>query len=166
MKTLHRFDDPVVNEEIGSIDYTVNEKRKKMLRVILKGKKGIHYTQLVKKTVIDKDDSDIDEVYIITNRLTEAARDIVISDDSLSYISPNILNPFSITELKYVIDERIIDLEKLIDEKNPEFSDFKSQIDVIKKNAKFHATMNWHDLLLEDLNTLISVQDEQKTEVN
>lgn len=138
-----------------------------MLRVILKGKKGTQYTQLVKHTVIEKDDSDIDEVYLIANRLTDAARDIVVSDDSMSYISPNILNPFSIDELKYVIDVRVMELEKIVDEKDTELFDFNSQIDVVKKNAKFHATMNWHDLLLEDLNTLISIQDElQKMEVN
>jgi hypothetical protein len=52
---------------------------------------------------------------------------------------------------------------KEIDEKMANvmvFKETKFQIELIKKNAKFHAKMKWHDLLLEDLFALISIQSE------
>ncbi len=56
MKTLHGFDNPVLNEEMGSIDYTVDEKEKKMLRVLMESEKKTRYVQLVKQTIEEKDD--------------------------------------------------------------------------------------------------------------
>ena len=159
MKTLHGFDNPVLNEEMGSIDYVVDEKEKKMLRVLMESEKQTRDVQLVKQTIEDKEDSNIDEVFIVTNRLTTGARDIVTSDDSLSLLTPNLLNPFSLSELTFVIQEKLNEIEEQMT-KLLIFKEKKFQIEVIKKNAKFHAIMKWHDLLLEDLSSLISIQNE------
>ena len=166
MKTLHGFDNPVLNEEMGSIDYTIDEKEKKMLRVLMESEKQTRCVQLVKQTIEEKADSNIDEIFIITNRLTNGAWDIVMSDDSVSYISPKLLNPFSLSELMFVIEtklkeleEQIVDLVVLVET--------RFQIEVIKKNAKFHATMKWHDLVQEDLFQLIEIQNDlNKMEVH
>jgi hypothetical protein len=158
MKTLHGFENPVLNEEMGSIDYTVDEKEKKMLRVLMKSEKQARYAQLVKQTIEEKEDNNIDEVFIVTNRLTKGARDIVTSDDSVSYISPNLLNPFSLSELTFVFQEKLKEIEEQIANLMV-LKETRFQIEVIKKNAKFHATMKWHDLLLEDLSALISIQN-------
>ena len=112
MKTLHGFDNPVLNEEMGSIDYTVDEKEKKMLRVLMESEKQTRYVQLVKQTIEEKDDSNIDEIFIITNRLTKGARDIVTSDDSVSFITPKLMNPFSLSELTFVIQEKLKEIEE------------------------------------------------------
>ena len=159
MKTLHGFDNPVLNEEMGSIDYSVDEKEKKMLRVLLESKKQARYVQQVKKTIEEKKESNIDEVFIVTNRLTKGARDIVTSDDSISYISPQLLNPFSLSELTFVVQEKLKEFEEQMANLMV-LKETRFQIEVIKKNAKFHATMKWHDLLLEDLSTLIAMQNE------
>ena len=159
MKTLHGFDNPVLNEEMGSIDYTVDEKEKKMLRVLMESEKQTRYVQLVKQTIEEKDDSNIDEIFIITNRLTKGARDIVTSDDSVSFITPKLMNPFSLSELTFVIQEKLKEIEEQM-AKLLVLEETRFQIEVIKKNAKFHATMKWHHLLHEDLSALISIQNE------
>ena len=159
MKTLHGFDNPVLNEEMGSIDYTIDEKEKKMLRVLLEGEKQTRYVQLVKQTMEEKEDNNIDEVFIVTKRLTKVARDIVTSDDSVSYLSPQLLNPFSLRELTFVIQEKLKELEEQIVDLVV-LEETRFQIEVIKKNAKFHATMKWHDLVLEDLFQLLEIQND------
>ena len=159
MKTLHGFDDPVLNEEIGSIDYTVDEKDKKMLRVLLENDKQARHVQMVKHTIEEKEDTDIDEVFFVTNRFTKGARDIITSEDSLSYISPNLLHPFSIGEMMFVLDELLNELDQQIED-SVVLEETKYQIEVIKKNAKFHAVMKWNDLLQEDLSQLIEIQDD------
>ena len=158
MKTLHGFDNPILNEEMGSIDYIVDEKEKKMLRVLLESEKQARYIQQIKQTIEEKNDSNIDEVFIVTNRLTKGAKDIVTSDDSVSYITPKLLNPFSLNELMFVVQEKLKEIEEQIADLLV-LKETKFQIEVIKKNAKFHATMKWHDLLLEDLSALISMQN-------
>lgn len=159
MKTLHGFDDPVVNEEIGSIDY-LDEEEKKMLRVLLEGEKQTKYAQLVKQTVEEAETTDIDEVFIIANKLTKTARELVTSNDSVSYISPNIWQPFSVTELKYVIEQKLKHLETQVDKD----SELYNQIETAKRNTDFHASMKWHDLLMEDLSTLVSIEEELQPE--
>ena len=159
LKTLHGFDNPVLNEEMGSIDYTIDEKEKKMLRVLMESEKQTRCVQLVKQIIEEKKDSNIDEVIIVTNRLTKGARDIVTSDDSVSYISPKLLNPFSLSELTFVVQEKLKEIEEQMANLMV-LKETKFQIEVIKKNAKFHATMKWHDLLREDLSSLISIQNE------
>ena len=159
MKTLHGFDNPILNEEMGSIDYTVDEKEKKMLRVLMESEKKTRYVQLVKQTIEEKDDSNIDEIFIVTNRLTKGARDIVTSDDSVSFITPKRMNPFSLSELTFVIQEKLKEIEEQM-AKLLVLEETRYQIEVIKKNAKFHATMKWHHLLHEDLSALISIQNE------
>jgi hypothetical protein len=159
MKILHGFDDPVINEEIGSIDYMDDEERK-MLRVIKDGGKSTRYVHLVQQTVEDAEATKIDEVFIVTNKLTSSARKIVKSNKSVSFISPNIWQPFSLTELKYVID---IKLSHLLG--NDELgSEMLEQIETVKRNAGFHVSMKWNDLLMEDLSTLISIEEELHTE--
>ena len=166
MKTLHGFDNPVLNEEMGSIDYTVDEKEKKMLRVLMESEKQTRCVQLVKQIIEEKADSNIDEIFIITNRLTKGARDIVTSDDSVSYISPKLLNPFSLSELMFVIETKLKELEEQIVDLVV-LEETRFQIEVIKKNAKFHATMKWHDLVQEDLFQLIEIQNDlNKMEVH
>ena len=105
MKTLHGFDNPVLNEETRSIDYSVDDKEKKMLRVLMKSEKQTRDVKRLKQTIQDREDSNIDEVFIVTNRLTKGARDIVTSDDSLSLLTPKLLNPFSLSELTFVVQE-------------------------------------------------------------
>ena len=166
MKTLHGFDNPVLNEEMGSIDYTIDEKEKKMLRVLMESEKQTRYVQLVKQTIEEKADSNIDEIFIITNRLTKGARDIVTSDDSVSYISPKRSNPFSLSELMFVIETKLKELEEQIVDLVV-LEETRFQIELIKKNAKFHATMKWHDLVQEDLFQLIEIQNDlNKMEVH
>ena len=166
MKTLHGFDNPVLNEEMGSIDYTIDEKEKKMLRVLMESEKQTRCVQLVKQIIEEKDDSNIDEIFIITNRLTKGARDIVTSDDSVSYISPKRSNPFSLSELMFVIETKLKELEEQIVDLVV-LEETRFQIEVIKKNAKFHATMKWHDLVQEDLFQLIEIQNDlNKMEVH
>jgi hypothetical protein len=159
MKTLHGFDNPVLNEEMGSIDYTVDEKEKKMLRVLMESENQTRDVQLVKQTIEEKEDSNIDEIFIVSNRLTKGARDIVTSDDSVSFITPILMNPFSLSELTFVIQEKLKEIEEQIADLFV-LEETRVQIEVIKKNAKFHATMQWHHLLLEDLSALISIQNE------
>jgi hypothetical protein len=143
---------------MGSIDYIVDEKEKKMLRVLLKSEKQARYVQQIKQTIEEKNDSNIDEVFIVTNRLTKGAKDIVTSDDSVSYLTPKLLNPFSLNELMFVVQEKLKEIEEQIADLLV-LKETKFQIEVIKKNAKFHATMKWHYLLLEYLSALISMQN-------
>jgi hypothetical protein len=159
MKTLHGFDDPVINEEIGSIDY-MDEDESKMLRVLIEGEKQIRYANLVQQTVEEAETTQIDEVYIVTNKLTSTARKIVKSNKSVSFISPNIWQPFSLSELKYVIDNKISHLLGSED-LGPEMFE---QVKTVRKNARFHASMKWNELLMEDLSTLISIEEELKQE--
>jgi len=159
MKTLHGFDDPVVNEEIGSIDY-MDEEEKKMLRVLLEGEKQTKYAHMVKQTVEEAETTDIDEIFIVANKLTQTAREFLTSNDSVSYISPKIWQPFSVTELKYVIETKLKQLETQVDKD----SELYNHIETVKRNTGFHASMKWHDLLMEDLSTLVSIEEEFQPE--
>ena len=161
MKTLHGFHDPVINKEIGSIDYMEEDKEKKLLRVLLKGENKTRYIQMVRQTIEETKTTDLDEAVIVTNKLTKNARSLVTSADSVSYISPKMWRPFTENELKYVIEKKIAQLEKQDDLS----TDVREQVDSVKRNASFHASMKWNDLLMEDLSTLLSIQDRLQTEV-
>ena len=171
MKTLHGFDDPVVNEEIGSLDYSVDDKGKKILRVLMEGEKQIKYTQIVRQTLEETESSEIDEVYIIANKLTSGAREIITNDDALSYITPMIVNPFSMDELLFVINkkelcEEVCGLKRDVHHcKGLLDNDHKCLIKQIAQNTVFHESMNWVELLREDLNRLIFYQNSVKLEV-
>jgi hypothetical protein len=155
MKTLHGFENPVVNNDIGSIDY-MDQDENKMLRVILEGDKQTRYAHMVKQTVDEAETTDVNEVIIISNKLTNTARKLVKSTESVSIISPKIWQPFSITELKYVLEKKINYLQDQVkDDPN-----LLEQIETVKRNAKFHASMKWNDLLMEDLSTLVSIENE------
>jgi len=173
MKTLHGFDDPEVNKNINAIDFTIDGKKKKMLRILLERGKQTKYSHLVKQTIMDAEELDIDETIIVSDRLTAGAKSIINNEDSLSYITPKTFNPFSIHELKTVMNEKLVKIcEKTCGSDrdthncNGLMKDGQvCSIYLISKNAAFHAKMKWSELLHEDLNQLISYQTSDKIEV-
>lgn len=165
MKTLHGFDNPVVNKEMGSIDYTAEEK--KILRVLMEGEKQTKFMQMVRQTVEEMENSEIDETIIVADKLTQGSRKLIKNEDALSFITPLIVNPFSRADLEHVMDERLAEVcGEVCGPKSDSNScsgvigdGHKCPIKLIVKNAIFHARMNWIELLLEDLNKLISYQN-------
>ena len=173
MKTLYGFDDPVVNKNMGTIDYTVDDKKKKMLRVLMEGENQIRFMQMARQTIEETKNSEIDETIIVANRLTEGARKLVKDEDALSYITPLVIHPFSIAELEFVLDERLTEVCGHVcgpkgdsDSCSGVIGDtHKCPVKRIVKNAVFHSRMNWSELLHEDLNHLISYQNSNEIEV-
>lgn len=171
MRILHGFDEPVVNEEVGSIDYTaLEEDDTKILRALVEDDGTISpgYVEKVRKTIDDVNETEVDEVLILANRFTPSARRILKEEDDVDYLSPNVVCPYSVSELVYAIQQKTMELCKLRCGQVPKSQDdcdgirdreYICPVRRISDDADFHAEMKWKEVLYDDFSLLMDLED-------
>lgn len=171
MKILHGYGEPVVNEDIGSIDYTaVEEDDTKMLRALVEedGTSSPGYVKEVSQTIEDVKETGVDEALILADRFTPSARRLLKEEDDVDYLSPRIVCPYSLSELVYAIHKKTVDLCKLRCGDVPEsredcggFSDgdYTCLVRRISDDADFHAEMSWREVLYHDFSSLMDLEE-------
>jgi len=179
MKSIESLNEPTINEEMGSIDYLIeDEKGKRLIRAMVDENNGAApaYVVHVRDTVNELDEK-YDEITIISKSITNAAHDIVTQEDNLSVITPNTKHNFNLIEVLSAIQKKTLDLCEIKCGKAPETKEdckgkkgrkYVCDIRRISDDATFHATMKWKKVLLEDFNHLCELERnmESNTEVN
>jgi hypothetical protein len=176
IKCLGEMNQPKFNEEMGSIDYIVNEgHKKKLIRVMVdeKQKTTPVYVDTIRAIIIELEEKKYDEALILSKRITDSAHEIVALQENLHVITPNMKNIFSLVEVLSAIQKKTSDLCILKCGKAPETKEdctgktgrnYSCDIRRISDDATFHAKMKWKDVLIEDFYNLCEV--EKNMEVN
>ncbi len=177
IKCLGDITQPTRNDELGSIDYVIEENhRKKLIRALVdeNDRAAPAYVDTIRETITELDDEKYDEAIILTNRITDSANDIVANRENLQVITPNTKNSFSLVEVLSAIQKKTGELCILKCGKIPETREdckgktgrtYSCDIRRISDDATFHATMKWKTVLFEDFNNLCEVE-KLMTEVN
>jgi DNA-binding XRE family transcriptional regulator len=162
------------NEEIGSIDYIIDDKnRKKLIRALVdeNRRSAPAYIDSIRATVVELEEEKYDEAVILSKRITKAAHEIVTMQENLDIITPNMEHSFSLLEILSAIQKKTRDLCKIKCGKPPETREdckgkkeraYECDIHRISDDANFHATMNWKTVLLEDFNNLYEIENQMK----
>ena len=174
MKCIESFSEPKRNEEIGSIDYLIEDyDSKKLIRAMVDENNSATpaYVTHIRETV-DELDEKYDEITILSKSITNAAYDIVAQEDNLRVITPKTKHDFSLIEVLSAIQKKTLDLCKIKCGKAPETKEdcegkkgrnYVCDIRRISDDATFHATMKWKKVLLEDFNHLCELERNMET---
>ena len=176
MKCLGLMGKPSKNEEMGSIDFIVdNNKEKKLIRAMVD--KNNHaapaYVDAIRETIEEIKEKEYDEAIILSKRVTNSAHDLVAQVENLTIITPQMKNNFSLIEVLSAIQKKTLDLCKIKCGKAPESKEdcegkkgrtYECDIRRISDDATFHATMKWKTVLLEDFNNLCEIEKEIKAD--
>ena len=166
MKCLGDVTQPVRNEEMGSVDYVVEDNhKKKLIRALVDeyDRAAPAYVETIRETITELDEDKYDEAVILTDRITDSANDIVTSRENLHVITANTKNSFSLVEIVSAIQKKTAELCIAKCGKKPETRDdckgktgrtYSCDIRRVSDDATFHATMKWKTVLLEDFNNL------------
>jgi DNA-binding XRE family transcriptional regulator len=180
MRCLGDISEPSKNEEMGSIDYFVdNDDGKKLIRAMVdeNNHAAPAYVDTIRTTIQEIEDENYDEAIILSKRITNSAHELVAQAEKLNVITPNTKHNFSLIEVLSAIQSKTRELCKVKCGKAPETRDdchgkkgrtYECDIRRISDDATFHATMKWKTVLLEDFNNLCEIEKEMeaKSEVN
>jgi hypothetical protein len=179
MKTIHGYEDPEYNDEIGSVDFmTREEDQTKLMRALVdkEGRSGTGYVDKVNMTIEDIQDSEIDEALILADRFTSSARRLMKENENVDYLSSTFTPKFRVSDLVYAIQRKTMRLcknkcggvpESKDDCKGIDEDGYACQVRRISDDATFHAQMKWIEVLLEDFNKLVELEyDEELSEEN
>ena len=86
LKCLGEINQPNRNEEIGSIDYVIeDEKGKKLIRAMVDDNNSAApaYVDTIRATITELENEKYDEALILSKRITNSAHDIVSHQDNL-----------------------------------------------------------------------------------
>ena len=170
MKCLRGMDQSSRNEELGSIDYIIDDENgKKLIRAMVEDDNTAApvYVDTIRATINELDEEKYDEAVIISKRITDSAYDIVSHHKNLEIITPKMKHSFSLIEVLSAIQKKTRDLCEIKCGKVPETRDdckgkigrtYECDIRRISDDATFHATMKWKDVLLEDFNNLCELE--------
>jgi DNA-binding XRE family transcriptional regulator len=176
LKCLGEINKPEINEEMGSIDYVINEgDKKKLIRAMVDENQNSApaYVDTIRATIIELEEEKYDEALILSKRITDSAHDIVTQQDNLDVITPKMKHIFSLVEVLSAIQKKTRDLCVIKCGKAPETREdcqgkkgrtYTCDIRRISDDATFHATMKWKDVLFEDFYNLCAI--EKELEVN
>jgi DNA-binding XRE family transcriptional regulator len=176
LKCLGEINKPEVNEEMGSIDYVINDgDKKKLIRAMVDENQNSApaYVDTIRATIIELEEEKYDEALILSKRITDSAHDIVTQQDNLDVITPKMKHIFSLVEVLSAIQKKTRDLCVIKCGKAPETREdcqgkkgrtYTCDIRRISDDATFHATMKWKDVLFEDFYNLCAI--EKELEVN
>jgi DNA-binding XRE family transcriptional regulator len=176
LKCLGEINKPEVNEEMGSIDYVINDgNKKKLIRAMVDENQNSApaYVDTIRATIIELEEEKYDEALILSKRITDSAHDIVTQQDNLDVITPKMKHIFSLVEVLSAIQKKTRDLCVIKCGKAPETREdcqgkkgrtYTCDIRRISDDATFHATMKWKDVLFEDFYNLCAI--EKELEVN
>jgi hypothetical protein len=166
IKCLEDTNKPSVNEDVGSIDYIIdNDKKKKLIRALVDENRKLApaFVDTIRATVEELEEEKYDEAVILSKRITKAGHKIVTQQENLNVITPNMKNNFSLIEIMSAIHAKTRELCKIKCGKPPEKREdckgkkgmkYICDIRRISDDATFHATMKWKNVLLEDFNNL------------
>jgi len=179
MKTIHGYEDPEYNEEVGSVDFMTQEKdQTKLMRALVDedGRSDTGYRDKVNRTIEDVQDSEVDEALIIADRFTSSARRLMKENDNVDYVSSKFTPKYRVSDLVYAIQQKTMQLCKQKCGSAPKSKDdckginedgYACQIRRMSDDATFHAQMKWNEVLLEDFNKLVELENNQElSEVN
>jgi len=170
LKCLGEINQPNRNEEIGSIDYVIeDEKGKKLIRAMVDDNNSAApaYVDTIRATITELENEKYDEALILSKRITNSAHDIVSHQDNLNVITPKMKHNFSLIEILSAIQKKTRDLCILKCGKAPETKEdckgktgriYECDVRRVSDDATFHATMKWKDVLLEDFNNLCEIE--------
>lgn len=176
IKCLDDINKPSYNEEMGSIDYIIDDGgKKKLIRAMVDENQNSApaYVDTIRSTITELEEKKYDEALILSKRITDSAHDIVAQQDNLDVITPKMKHIFSLVEVLSAIQKKTRDLCVLKCGKAPETRDdcegkkgrsYTCDIRRISDDATFHATMKWKDVLFEDFYNLCDI--EKELEVN
>ncbi|RLI03134.1 hypothetical protein DRO31_02540 [Candidatus Bathyarchaeota archaeon] len=176
LKCLGEINKPEINEEMGSIDYVINEgDKKKLIRAMVDENQNSApaYVDTIRATINELEEEKYDEALILSKRITDSAHDIVTQQDNLDVITPKMKHIFSLVEVLSAIQKKTRDLCVIKCGKAPETREdcqgkkgrtYTCDIRRISDDATFHATMKWKDVLFEDFYNLCAI--EKELEVN
>lgn len=174
IKCLENIDKSSINEEIGSIDYIVDDGEKsKLIRAMIDENQNSApaYVDTVRSTLTEIEEQKYKEALIISKRITDSAHDIVSQHDNLDVITPKMKHIFNRIEIISAIEKKTLELCVLKCGKAPEIRNdckgkkggtYTCDIRRISDDATFHATMKWKDVLLEDFNHLCEIEKNLK----
>jgi hypothetical protein len=177
IKCLNGVYSPTKNQDLGSIDYIVeDETGKKLIRAMVNEDftAAPAYVDTVRATINELDEKKFDEAIILSKRITNSAHEIVTQQDNLNVITPKMKHNFSLVEILSAIQKKTIDLCVIKCGKAPETREdckgkkgriYECDIRRLSDDANFHATMKWKDVLLEDFLNLCKIENTMK-EVN
>jgi hypothetical protein len=169
MKCLDLIEDPILNEDFGSIDYVIDDKNgKKLIRAMVQDNNQAApvYVNTIRAT-IEELKEEYDEAVILTKRITNAAHDIVKQHENLEVITPKTRHSFSLIEILSAIQKKTLKLCKIKCGKAPETLEdcngkdgrqYTCDLRRLSDDATFHATMKWKKVLLEDFNNLCKLE--------
>jgi len=170
IKCLRATDEPMINDEMGSIDYVIEDKDgKKLIRVLVneENRMAPAYVDNIRAIIMDLDEKKYDEALILTNRITNSAYELVAERENLEVITPTMKNNFSLKELLSAVQMKASKICEIKCGKAPETKEdckgkngkeYDCEIRRISDDAKFHATMKWEIVLLEDFNNLCELE--------
>lgn len=176
LKCLGEINKPEVNEEMGSIDYVIDDgEKKKLVRAMVDEHQNSApaYVDTIRATINELDEEKYDEALILSKRITDSAHDIVTQQENLDVITPKMKHIFSLVEVLSAIQKKTRDLCVIKCGKAPETREdcqgkkgrtYTCDIRRISDDATFHATMKWKDVLFEDFYNLCAI--EKELEVN
>ena len=176
LKCLGEINKPEINEEMGSIDYVINEgDKKKLIRAMVDENQNSApaYVDTIRAPINELEEEKYDEALILSKRITDSAHDIVTQQDNLDVITPKMKHIFSLVEVLSAIQKKTRDLCVIKCGKAPETREdcqgkkgrtYTCDIRRISDDATFHATMKWKDVLFEDFYNLCAI--EKELEVN
>lgn len=171
MKCLRNLKQPRRNEEMGSIDYIIDDENgRKLIRAMVDDNNTAVpvYVDTIRATLNEIEEEKYDEVVIISKRITDSAYDIVSNQKKLDIITPKMKHSFSLIEILSAIQKKTRDLCKIKCGKAPETREdckgrkgriYECEIRRMSDDATFHATMKWKQVLLEDFNNLCDIEE-------
>ncbi|MCW4013328.1 MAG: hypothetical protein NWF07_10110 [Candidatus Bathyarchaeota archaeon] len=176
LKCLGEINKPEINEEMGSIDYVINDgEKKKLVRAMVdeNQRSAPAYVDTIRATINELEEKKYDEALILSKRITDSAHEIVTQHENLDVITPKMKHIFNLVEVLSAIQKKTRDLCVLKCGKAPETREdcqgkkgraYTCDIRRISDDATFHATMKWKDVLFEDFYNLCEI--EKELEVN
>ena len=176
LKCLGEINKPKQNEEMGSIDYVIDDgKTKKLIRAMVDERQNSApaYVDTIRATITELEEGKYDEALILSKRITDSAHELVGQYENLDVITPKMKHIFSLVEVLSAIQKKTLDLCVVKCGKAPETKEdcdgkkgrtYTCDIRRISDDATFHATMKWKDVLFEDFNNLCEI--EKELEVN
>jgi len=169
LKTLHLYEKSGINNEVGSIDYvsSVDGAEKKLLSVMIDPKVNVSKADTFAIRAIKGflDNENYDEAVILAEDVTPGAKRLIKEKKNIHYISPDLVRPYSISELIFAIQKKSSELCKIRCGKAPESEkdckgyqdrEYTCQTRRISDDADFHADRKWLQLLMNDFSKLVT----------
>ncbi|MBD3207782.1 hypothetical protein GF319_15740 [Candidatus Bathyarchaeota archaeon] len=170
MKTLHGYENPSYDKELGCIELqTEEDDEKKVLRVMIDEDFDSNpiYVKDIDETLESLEEEDIDQFLLLGKRITSASRRMMKENDDIDYLTPKTSPHYRISQLVYAIQNKTLSLCKQKCGKVPreegdcqgiEDGNYTCSVRRISDDSTFHAEMKWESVLHEDFKKLVELE--------